>query len=270
MRTLSLLLVLSTVFCAAQPGESPAAAAPVAGDSALVVLLHGLGRTAGSMRPMEVGLREAGYRVVNVGYPSREYSIGALVDMLDAALATCCAGERAHFVTHSLGGILVRAYAERHGAESIGRVVMLSPPNAGSELVDRFGGIPPVSWILGPAFLQLGTDTAAVPARLGPPQFEVGVITGDATLNPLFSWWLPGEDDGKVTVESARLEGAEDFMVVPYTHAFIMRREEVIEQVVAFLRTGCFKDGGRSGAEGAAAPALAGVGGAPATSCNDG
>lgn len=221
-------------------GPGPAHDPAVRSDTAVVVLLHGLGRTAASMRPLERALEEAGYDVVNLGYPSREAPIGALADTVAAALDACCAGRRVHFVTHSLGGILVRVYADRHGGARIGRVVMLSPPNAGSEIVDRLRGLAPLEWLLGPAFLQLGTDTAAVPGELGPPGFEVGVITGDESLNPLFSWWIPGPDDGKVSVASARLEGAVDFRVVPYGHAFIMRREEVLEQVLAFLRTGRF------------------------------
>lgn len=225
----------------ASPGlTAQASGADTAGT---VVLLHGLGRSPRSMRPLENALRDGGYHVVNLGYPSREHAVGALVDTLEAALGACCAdATRLHFVTHSLGGILVRAYAARSGGDRIGRVVMLSPPNAGSEVVDRLEGVEPLGWLLGPAFVQLGTDSAALPAALGPPPFEVGIITGDATLNPLFSWWLPGRDDGKVSVESARLEGADGFLVVPYSHAFIMRREEVIIQVLAFLGSGRFLD----------------------------
>ena len=238
----ALALLGGCVPTSASSQEGPARGpAPAPGaDTATVVLLHGLGRTALSMRPMERALEAAGYRVVNLGYPSRERSIPELVDTVRAAVDACCAGETVHFVTHSLGGILVRAYADRHGAARIGRVVMLSPPNAGSELVDRLAGIPPVDWLLGPAFLQLGTDSAGVPGSLGPPAFEVGIITGEATLNPLFSWWIPGPDDGKVSVASARLEGADDFLVVPYSHAFIMRNDEVVRQVLSFLGTGRF------------------------------
>lgn len=265
-------LTASILALAAAGAAAPQQPVPAAPESATVVLLHGLGRSPASMRPLEQALRAEGYRVLNLGYPSRERGITALVDTLDAALDRCCSDTPVHFVTHSLGGILVRVLAERGGSHRIGRVVMLSPPNAGSEVVDRLDGIPPVSWIMGPAFLQLGTDSSSVPAALGPPPFEVGVITGDATLNPLFSWWLPGEDDGKVTVESARLEGAEDFLVVPYSHAFIMRREDVIEQVVAFLRAGRFREAGpaAAGEDGASGAALAAPGSGAATSFDDG
>lgn len=221
----------------------PAPASDAAGRSQAaetVVLLHGLGRTQRSMEPLEKALESAGYRVENLGYPSRHHTIGALADSLAAELDRCCADARTlHFVTHSLGGILVRAWARGAGAERIGRVVMLSPPNQGSELVDQL----PESLlrvVLGPASVQLGTDSGSVPVRLPPVDFELGIITGDATLNPLFSWWIPGEDDGKVAVEDAWVEGADDFLVVPYTHAFIMRRDQVAEQVVAFLKSGAF------------------------------
>jgi triacylglycerol lipase len=231
--------------CAEARASSSPAAFPAPADSPTVVLLHGLGRTGASMRPMQEALEGAGYRVVNLGYPSRRHPIGALTDSVHAALRGCCADAGPlHFVTHSLGGILVRAYAEDHGAGGIGRVVMLSPPNRGSEVVDRLDDLPVFEWILGPAALQLGTDAAGVAVGLGPPPFDVGIIMGDASLNPLFSWWLPGPDDGAVSVESARLDGADDFLVVPYTHTFIMRREDVITQVLAFLHDGRFQEPG--------------------------
>lgn len=208
-----------------------------------VILLHGLGRTHRSMRAMERSLEEAGYRVVNLGYPSRHHPVATLVDTLAAELDACCAAAPAplHFVTHSLGGILLRAYHQAHGGDRIGRVVMLSPPNHGSEVVDRLPE-PLLELLMGPAALQLGTGPGSVLTRLGPAEFELGIITGDATLNPLFSWWLPGEDDGKVSVQSARLEGAEDFLVVPYSHTWLMQREQVIEQALRFLHSGRFAE----------------------------
>lgn len=241
-------------------------------EAATVVLLHGLGRTPLSMGPLARLLEEDGFRVVNLGYPSRGRPIDELVDSLDTALAACCPGTTVHFVTHSLGGILVRAYVLSHGAERVGRVVMLSPPNGGSEVVDRLEGLGPLEWLLGPTFVELGTDSAALPARLGAPGFEVGVITGERSVNPLFSWWLPGPDDGAVTVASARLDGAAAFLVVPYSHTFIMRKEDVIKQVIAFLRTGRFvEDVPAAGAHEIPGHrrGLAGSGSAAATSSDD-
>lgn len=244
------LVVLAIPGCAPPAsGTSAVSASPAVADTSrgTVVLLHGLGRSERSMRPLERALAAEGYRVVNLGYPSREYSVGQLVDTLTAELDRCCgpAGPPMDFVTHSLGGILLRSYSALHGAERIGRVVMLSPPNKGSQVVDR---LPDrlLELVLGPASLQLGTDSTSVPVQLPPVDFELGIITGAATLNPLFSYWLPGADDGTVSVDHARVEGASDFLVLPYSHSFIMYQEEVIEEVLAFLAHGEFTGDGAS------------------------
>lgn len=244
--SLVLLLLVALVTTAGdvpgRPGDASVSAAQAA-ERGTVVLLHGLGRTHRSMRPVEEALAKRGYRVVNLGYPSRDRTWGELVETLGTALDACCRGGSApvHFVTHSMGGILVRAYLEEHLLPELGRVVMLSPPNQGSEVVNR---IPEelLTLLLGPASVRLGTDPGSVPLQLGPAEFELGVITGDLSLNPLFSHWLPGDDDGVVAVESAWVEGTDDFLVVPYAHTFIMRRDEVILQVLSFLETGRFID----------------------------
>ncbi len=229
----------------ADPAPRSVAPPPVVvppADTATVVLLHGLGRSEWSMRRMAGRLREAGYRVVNLGYPSTDHTIGTLADTMAAELARCCAeADTVHFVTHSLGGILVRVWAARAEPENLGRVVMLSPPNQGSDVADR---IPDrlLRLVMGPASVQLGTDSADLPVHLPPVDFELGIIAGDASINPLYSWWLPGEDDGVVAVESTWVEGADDFLVLPYTHTFIMYRGRVIEEVLSFLRTGQFTE----------------------------
>jgi triacylglycerol lipase len=246
LSTLWLVLAVSLVATAGDPGRLPPAdAAARASDGGTVILLHGMGRTHRSMRPLEEALAGEGYKVVNLGYPSRTRSWPELVDTLDAAVRACCADGSApvHFVTHSMGGILVRAYLKANQLPGLGRVVMLSPPNQGTTLVDRLPA-ELLELVLGPASVRLGTDSASVPLRLGPATFELGIITGDVSINPLFSSWLPGEDDGAVTVESAWVDGTDDFLVVPYTHTFIMRRDEVILQVLAFLEAGRFLEAG--------------------------
>jgi triacylglycerol lipase len=207
-----------------------------------VVLLHGLSRTERSMRRLGAALSRDGYVVVNVGYAAGRRPIEALSSDLEARLATIRpgAGGRVHFVTHSFGGILLRYYLKENPLATLGRVVMLSPPNAGSELADRLAGIPLVRAAAGPNRRRLGTDPAGLPARLGPVDFELGVITGDRSINPLFSALIPGPDDGFVAVERAKVHGMTDFLVVPRTHAFIMRSQGVIEQTLKFLRDGSF------------------------------
>jgi triacylglycerol lipase len=232
-------------FLAAGLGLLACIESPSPDESAdTVVLLHGLGRTDLSMVRLEGALSEHGYRVVNVDYPSMEYSIEHLAtEVLAPAIETCCADphNRVHFVTHSMGGIILRYYLEDHDLENLGRVVMLSPPNQGSEVADWAAENPFLEKILGPSTEELGTGPESVPNQLGPADFELGIIAGNKTLNPLFSRMIPGDDDGKVSVESTKVEGMTDFLVVPHSHTYIMWREAVIDQVVYFLENGVFQ-----------------------------
>ncbi len=206
-----------------------------------VVLLHGLARTSSSMEPLSGALREAGYRVVNVDYPSREKPIEELAPLaIGSGLEGCGPEPTVHFVTHSLGGILVRYYLANNEFANLGRVVMIAPPNQGSEVVDNLGEIPGFSEFNGPAGAQLGTGENSVPLSLGPVEFEVGIIAGTKTVNLILSQYLPNPDDGKVSVASARVEGMQDFIEVPYSHPFIMRAPLVIKQTRAFLTQGKF------------------------------
>lgn len=216
---------------------------PTSEERDTVILLHGLGRSDLSMRWMERKLGEAGYTVLNLGYPSTEHSIQHLSEEeLHPALMSCCSDSehRIHFVTHSMGGIVVRYYLENHELENLGRVVMLSPPNQGSELADWVAENEFLGRLLGPSIDQLGTDSASVPNRLGAVGFDLGIITGNRTLNPFYSGIIPGEDDGKVSVERAKVEGMADFLVVPHTHTYIMLADDVIYQTVYFLQNGEF------------------------------
>lgn len=208
-----------------------------------VVLLHGLARTANSMDKLARELAGAGYATSNIDYPSRTATIEELAARaIPAGLHECQAQQATpvHFVTHSLGGILVRQYFSEHNQTNLGRVVMLAPPNHGSEVVDALIEVPGYHFLNGPAGLQLGTDENSVPNRLGPVDFNVGVIAGTETFNPILSQLLPNPDDGKVSVQSTKLEGMCGFLTLPVTHTFIMRSDVVIEQVMHYLDTGRF------------------------------
>jgi hypothetical protein len=208
-----------------------------------VILLHGLCRTSRSMVKMESALTEAGYKVRNVDYPSRSAPIEKLADDAIGKAVSDCQKDGAtkiDFVTHSLGGILVRSYLARHAIPNLGRVVMLAPPNQGSEVVDKLGWLFLFKWLNGPAGNELGTDKNSTPNKLGPANFPVGIIAGDRSINWINSLLIPGSDDGKVSVERTKLPGMGDHIVIHTTHPFIMKNHEVIRQTIQFLRTGNF------------------------------
>jgi hypothetical protein len=210
-----------------------------------VVLLHGLARTADSMTVLEERLAEEGYIVVNVDYPSTKHPIELLADLaVGQGIAECerRSASRINFVTHSMGGILVRQYLKSNKRDDIGRVVMLGPPNRGSEIVDALKDLVIFELLNGPAGLQLGTGSADIPKALGPVDFELGVIAGTQSVNLLLSTLLPGDNDGKVSVESTRVERMTDFVAMPTTHPLMMRNQAVIDQTVHFLQHGQFKE----------------------------
>lgn len=208
-----------------------------------VILLHGLARTDSSMETLARSLRDAGYVVHNVDYPSRSAGIEPLAERFIAPALTAArqaGATRIHFVTHSMGGILVRAYLARHTVPELGRVVMLGPPNQGSEVVDRIGSWWIFGAINGPAGRELGTGPGSAPNRLGPVTYPVGVIAGRRSINGINSLMIPGPDDGKVSVEHTKVAGMADHIVVAATHPYLMKNPEAIRQVLQFLANGRF------------------------------
>ena len=205
-----------------------------------VILLHGLARSAHSMEKMAQRLREQGYQVLNIDYPSRSYPIEQLAEQTISEALAQCEDYPINFVTHSMGGILVRQFLNNHPIKLLNRVVMLGPPNQGSEIVDKLIKAPGFRFINGEAGIQLGTGELSVPNKLGKANFDLGIVAGTQSVNVLLSSLIPDLDDGKVSVTSTKLEGMKDHIEMPTTHTFMMRNNAVIEQVIYYLKHGCF------------------------------
>ena len=216
----------------------------------LVVLLHGLKRTSRSMKPLERLLVGEGYEVLNHDYPSSSAPVEVLATDVAKALRRPVQQARVvHFVTHSMGGIVLRLMRAAGALPNLGRVVMLAPPNQGSEVVDRFRENPLLARLFdafnGPAGKQLGTGATSTPNQLGPADFELGVIAGErssllawllSTKTPVFS----ERNDGKVAVRRTALAGMREHLVVDHSHTFLMSRPSVKRAVVHFLAQGSF------------------------------
>jgi hypothetical protein len=206
-----------------------------------VILLHGLLRSQASLARLSRALREAGYETACVSYPSTRSSIGEHARRLSRILSALSDVDTVSFVTHSLGGLVVRQALAGGGSWQerlrVHRLVMIAPPSRGSALAGALRKLPLFDLIAGPAGLELTSERAV---EIPLPTCRFGIIAGGRGngrgLNPL----IPGDDDGVVGVEETRLEGAEDFLLLKAEHTVIMNHPAVIEAVVAYLRTGCF------------------------------
>lgn len=213
--------------------------------SETVILLHGLARSYRCMRKMDNALRQAGYDTLNINYASTRDNIETLSEtVISNALSQTSTADTVHFVTHSLGGVLLRYYLKHRQIDKLGRVVMLAPPNQGSEVAGWLQHLRLFRKLMGPAAVQLSGKASDLISQLGPAEFELGIIAGNRPFNPLFAPFLAKPNDGTVTVENTRLAGMKDHITLPASHPFIMRHNEVIRQVLYFLQQGQFDHDG--------------------------
>ena len=220
------------------------ASAPSSERQETVMLVHGLARTPRCMARLAASLTREGYAVHILDYPTTRKPIAALCEehLAPAIAAVTAAGtNRLHFVTHSLGGIVLRHYLATHDLPQLGRIVMLGPPNKGSEVIDRIGHTASFKWLNGPAGQQLGTASNSVPNTLPVPDATIGIIAGRRSINWILSSYIPGPDDGKVSPERTKLDGMTDFIIIPAAHPFLMRDREAIALSLRFLKTARFR-----------------------------
>jgi pimeloyl-ACP methyl ester carboxylesterase len=224
-----------------------------------VVVLHGLIRSRASMDSLCRYLREkGGYNVFNVEYPSTRDDIAEHARSLRRVIDNLDGITEINFIGHSMGNIVVRHYlgdlarqnpwrqsageaaADRRAAARFRRFVMLAPPNQGALLAEKFSDNVVFQQIYGESGIQLGRDWPELEKRLATPPFEFGIVAGGKENQKGYNPLLPGDNDGTITVESAKLGGARDFIVLPALHSFIMDDGMVQECVLRFLQKGYF------------------------------
>lgn len=229
--TCNLLLVSNTVQ-----------ASELKNDGDYVVILHGIARSNKHMQKLANYLQENGFDVINLSYPSTTYKIEDLTKIINKEISERATEEKQiHFIGYSMGGLMVRALIHKYSYKNLGKVVQLAPPNQGSEVADFVKNFWPYKKIYGPAGQQLITDQSSVKHLFGKVNYELGIIAGNASIDPISSAIIPGENDGKVAVERTKLEGMKDHIVVSASHTFFPSNKEVRNQTLHFLKKGNFK-----------------------------
>jgi pimeloyl-ACP methyl ester carboxylesterase len=209
-----------------------------------VVLLHGLGRSGGSMYWLGRTLAKQGFAIHVPTYSGRRRTLEGVIADLEPgimAFAKSVSGP-VHFVAHSLGGLVVRALLNRQKPDNLGRVVMLAPPNGGGEWAEILVRTRLDRTVLGHMGEHLVKGRSAkAEAVLGQPDYAVGIIAGNRAIDPIFSRLLmPRPNDGKVTVSATRLGDTSDHIILPVTHTFMVFDRKVHTQVHTFLELGRF------------------------------
>lgn len=207
-----------------------------------VVLVHGYLRSSNHLSHLRNFLIQKGFYVVSIDYPSTTLNIQEIVgSYFSSQILDHCQNQTIHFVTHSLGGVIVRYYLKTNQIKNLGRVLMLAPPNQGSEIADFLSQFNLLNSFLGPILVQIKTDNSSFVHSLGLPKFEFAIISGDYTLDPISSFIIPGIDDGRVSISNTNLENRKDFLLVKRSHNFIMDAPEVQEAIFTYIKFGRFK-----------------------------
>lgn len=217
----------------------------------VVVLIHGIMRSSKSFSKFNKELRKRGYTVCSFEYPSTRVSIPESAEYLHQTLESLEGVEEIYFVVHSMGGLVVRSYLKKHKDKRIQRMVMLGVPNKGANMADRLAKTKFYKWFYGPAGKQLmtskkkGNKEKGFVDSLPTPSFEFGIIAGGRGNMKGYNPLIPGDDDGTVSVSSARLPGATDFILSHSLHSFLMFNDDVIQQTHRFLKEGHFRKNGK-------------------------
>lgn len=223
-------------------GAASNASAETNANGEQVILLHGIARSSSHMDSLATFLTSKGYKVFNLDYPSTSHDLNKLTALVAKDIRNKIRADKPlHFVGYSMGGIVTRAVLNKYRPDNLGRVVQLASPNQGSEVADFLKENWLYGKVYGPAGKQLTTEDSGIDELLGKVDYELGVVAGNFSIDPVSSALIPGDDDGKVSVKSSKVTGMKDHVVIYASHTFFPQNKQVQEQALHFLRTGFFE-----------------------------
>ena len=209
-----------------------------------VVLLHGFGRSSFSLSRINSNLQEHGYKTIAIDYPSRNFNIFQLAEQfilpkIRPEIEKC---SKIHFVGYSMGGIITRYILAHHRMENLGRVIFLASPNQGVEVVNTLGKYTWFNTLFGPAVQDIAVGAPFLTNLPQTIDYEAGVISGNFSVNPFTSLFLiDGEDDGTISVETTKIPGMKEHIIINSTHGLLLHNQIVIEEIEHFISNGKFK-----------------------------
>lgn len=204
-----------------------------------VILAHGLWVPGLVMKPLAARLERAGFRCHVFSYLGAARPMQAHVERL-ARLARETGP--AHFVGHSLGGLLITETLRRHAEIAAGRVVLLGTPARGCYAGRRLARFRLGRWMFGHSaeyWPELHAASGRV-ARWTRPE-ALGIVAGSLPLGLGRAFGrLPGVNDGAVCLEETTVDGMAGRVVLPVGHSAMLVSAKVAAQVAAFLSNGKF------------------------------
>lgn len=236
----SSLIIISLVFFKILPEQESFEAK--ANNGEYVIILHGILRSSSHMKPVAKLLKKQGYQVLNLDYPSTKHKLEELVEITQKNIEKHNIGDKkVHFIGYSMGGLLTRGILNKYRPKNLGKVIQLASPNHGSEVADFLKNNFIYKKFYGPAGLQLTTKNPLSEKFLGKVDYNLGVIAGNSSIDPISSFIIKGDDDGKVSVKSTKVAGMKDHITVKASHTFFPSNKKVHKQILAFLNTGKFQ-----------------------------
>jgi hypothetical protein len=208
-----------------------------------IYLIHGFGGFQFTMNKIEKSIKNERYQTVNYGYKSFN-DLDTIGKQLYLQIKNSNV-DTISFVTHSMGALLVRSMLQYSANDKyfpkIFRIIMIAPPNRGTEIADFYSSFGIVNYFFGQNVKYMKTDSDSYANRLPKPyDSEIGIIAGIRGKKHGYNLFLNGDNDGGIKPEKTKIGIEKDYITVIGQHNFLLMKKYVSKLVIEFLKYGSF------------------------------